>query len=219
MTIKSAKLYHYPLTRSARVKWLLHELLGDGFATERVGLMQGAHYSEDFLAKNPNHAVPVLEINFKNGTSKTMFESGAMIIFLADAYPEKTLAPSTQNLMERADYLQMVYFGGAWMDMMLWQIRLHQDLLPEAVRSERVVAFNRDKFINEVEPQLKSRLKKHDYICGDHFSAADCMIGQNINWARAYKMCQDPIFKAYMSRVSKRNGFIKAFADAKDFGS
>jgi len=182
MTIKSAKLYHYPLTRSARVKWLLHELLGDGFATERVGLMQGAHYSEDFLAKNPNHAVPVLEINFKNGTSKTMFESGAMIIFLA------------------------------------WQIRLHQDLLPEAVRSERVVAFNRDKFINEVEPQLKSRLKKHDYICGDHFSAADCMIGQNINWARAYKMCQDPIFKAYMSRVSKRNGFIKAFADAKDFG-
>ena len=218
MSIKSIKLYHYPLSRSARVKWLLHELLGDSFETERIALMQGAHYSEDFLAKNPNHAVPVLDIEFDNGTSKTMFESGAMIILLADSYPEKKLAPSPSALLDRADYLQMVYFGGAWMDMMLWQIRLHQDLLPEAVRSERVVAFNHDKFLNEVEPQLKSRLEKHDYICGDEFSAADCMIGQNINWARAYKLCQDPIFKRYMSRVSKREGFIKAFADAKDFG-
>ena len=218
MSIKSVKLYHYPLSRSARVKWLLHELL-DEFETERVALMQGAHYSEDFLAKNPNHAVPVLDIDFEDGTSKTMFESGAMIILLADAYPDQNLAPSPTDLLKRADYLQMVYFGGAWMDMMLWQIRLHQDLLPEAVRSERVVAFNHDKFMNEVEPQLKARLEKHNYICGDEFSAADCMIGQNINWARAYKLCQDPIFKSYMSRVSKREGFIKAFADAKDFGS
>ena len=103
--------------------------------------------------------------------------------------------------------------------MMHWQIRLHEDLLPEAVRSERVAAFNRDKFMNEVEPQLKARLEKHAHICGEDFTAADCMIGQNINWARAYKMCQDPVFKNYMSRVSKREGFIKGFADAKDFGS
>jgi len=219
MTIKSIKLYHYPLSRSARVKWLLHELLGDNFETERVALMQGAHYSEDFLVKNPNHAVPVLDIEFDDGTSKTMFESGAMIILLADAYPDKTLAPAPENLLDRADYLQMVYFGGAWMDMMLWQIRLHEDLLPKAVQSARVAAFNRDKFVNEVEPQLKIRLEHHPYICGETFSAADCMIGQNINWARAYKMCQDPVFKSYMSRVSKREGFIKAFADAKDFGS
>jgi len=219
MAIKFIKLYHYPLSRSARVKWLLHELLGDGFETERVALMQGAHYSEDFRVKNPNHAVPVLDIEFDDGTSKTMFESGAMIILLADAYPDKALAPAPKNLLERADYLQMVYFGGAWMDMMLWQIRLHEDLLPKAGRSARVAAFNRDKFVNEVEPQLKIRLEHHPYICGETFSAADCMIGQNINWARAYKMCQDPVFKSYMSRVSKREGFIKAFADAKDFGS
>ena len=147
MSIRSIKLYHYPLSRSARVKWLLHELLGDDFETERVALMQGAHYSEDFLAKNPNHAVPVLDIDFTDGTSKTMFESGAMILLLADAYKEKGLAPAPEDLLARADYLQMVYFGGAWMDMMLWQIRLHEDLLPEAVRSERVAAFNRDKFM------------------------------------------------------------------------
>ena len=219
MSIRSIKLYHYPLSRSARVKWLLHELLGDDFETERVALMQGAHYSEDFLAKNPNHAVPVLDIDFTDGTSKTMFESGAMILLLADAYKEKGLAPAPEDLLARADYLQMVYFGGAWMDMMLWQIRLHEDLLPKAVRSERVAAFNRDKFMNEVEPQLKARLEKHAHICGEDFTAADCMIGQNINWARAYKMCQDPVFKNYMSRVSKREGFIKGFADAKDFGS
>ena len=36
------KLYHFPMTRSARVKWLLHELLGDEFDVEVVPLYDGA---------------------------------------------------------------------------------------------------------------------------------------------------------------------------------
>ena len=55
MNFKRLKLYHYPATRSARVKWLLHELLDDDFDVEVVPLYEGAQYSEDYLAKNPNH--------------------------------------------------------------------------------------------------------------------------------------------------------------------
>jgi len=31
MRISDIELYHYPATRSSRVKWLLHELVGDEF--------------------------------------------------------------------------------------------------------------------------------------------------------------------------------------------
>ena len=31
MHIDRLKLYHYPASRSARVKWMLHEVVGDGF--------------------------------------------------------------------------------------------------------------------------------------------------------------------------------------------
>ena len=38
MNFTRLKLYHYPATRSARVKWLLHELLDDDFDVEVVPL-------------------------------------------------------------------------------------------------------------------------------------------------------------------------------------
>ena len=218
-SITKITLHHYPLSRSARVKWLLHEVLGDDFETKRVALLQGQQFSPDFIAKNPNHGVPVLDVVYEDGSEQTIYESIAILIFLADTYSEKGCAPSPKDLRARADYLQMMAFGGSWMDMMLWQIRLNQDLLPKAVRSQALADFNKDKFINEVEPQLIARLSKHNYICGENFSAVDCMIGQNINWARAYKMCQDDIFYAYMKRMKQREGFQKAFADASEFNT
>lgn len=215
----SLTLHHYPLSRSARVKWLLHELLGDDFKTQRVALLQGQQFNPDFIAKNPNHGVPVLDLVYADGSKQTIYESIAILIFLADAYADKGFAPSQNDYRQRADYLQMMAFGGSWMDMMLWQIRLNEDLLPRSVRSQTLADFNRDKFANEVEPQLIARLSKHDYICGDNFTAADCMMGQNINWARAYKMCQDDLFYAYLKRMKQRQGFQKAFADAAEFNT
>jgi hypothetical protein len=38
MRISDIELYHYPATRSARVKWLLHELVGDEFKVNRIDL-------------------------------------------------------------------------------------------------------------------------------------------------------------------------------------
>ncbi len=55
MTITSLTLYHYPLSRSARVKFLLHELRGDDFKTVKVDMLQGEGFTAEFMAKNPNH--------------------------------------------------------------------------------------------------------------------------------------------------------------------
>jgi hypothetical protein len=45
VNFKRLKLYHFPATRSVRVKWLLHELLGDDFDVEVVPLYDCAQYS------------------------------------------------------------------------------------------------------------------------------------------------------------------------------
>ena len=216
--ITRIKLYHYPLSRSVRVKWLLHEVLDDDFDVERTPLMQGGQFSAEFLARNPNHGVPVLDITYKNGETQSMYESGAQLIWLADAYNDAALAPALDELPARADYLQMIHLGGSWMDMMLWQIRLNENLLPRKVKSEALAEFNRDKLKNEIEPQLIARLEKHDFICGNTFSAADCMMGHNVGWARAYGLCKGEVFDAYRSRLSKRAAFGKAYADAESFG-
>jgi glutathione S-transferase len=212
------KLFHFPATRSARVKWMLHEVLDDDFEVEVVQLYEGQQYSPAYLERNPNHAVPTLEVTFADGNTLNMVESGAMVSWLADAFPQKQLAPAANSLSpERADYLQMMQFGASSMDMMLWQVRIHEHVLPEDQKDARTIERYREKFVKEVEPQLTSRLDAGGYVCGDTFSAADCIIGHNVTWARGYGLCQDEAFRKYLSRVSKRPAFVKAFADAREF--
>ncbi|MDD9940669.1 MAG: glutathione S-transferase family protein [Myxococcales bacterium] len=218
MGVKRFKLYHYPATRSARVKWLLHELLGDDFDVEVVPLYEGAQHEAKYLELNPNHNVPTLEMLMDDGERVVMLESGAMVTMLADAFPEKGLAPPPLPLgPARARYLQMVHFGGSWMDMMLWQIRVHTHLLPPAARDERTVERYRKKFKAEVEPQLIERLRPGGYICGEAFTAADCLMGQTVLWAKAYGLCQNEVFSGYVSRFTKRPAFTAAYADLGDF--
>ena len=217
MNFTRLKLYHYPATRSARVKWLLHELLDDDFDVEVVPLYEGVQYSEDFLRKNPNHNVPALEITLDNGESHIMLESGAMVSFLADLFPEKGLAPPANVFsVARADYLHMLHFATSWMDMMLWQIRIHTHLLGEDADEKTLSRYN-SKFVQEVEPQLLIRLEKSAYICGDQFSAVDCVMGQTVMWAKAYGLCQPTLFGDYIDRLSGRPAFAKAYADMGDF--
>lgn len=217
MNFKRLKLYHFPASRSARVKWLLHELLDDDFDVEKVALYEGAQFGEEYLAKNPNHNVPVLEITLENGDTRIMLESGAMISLLADTFPEKGLAPAPDVFSEaRADYLQMLHFGTSWVDMMLWQIRLHTHILGDD-SDDRTIARYQQKFTEEVEPQLIARLDKTAFICGDAFCAVDCVMGQNVLWAQAYGLCQPGPFGDYVVRLSERPAFAKAYADLGEF--
>jgi len=217
VNIARLKLYHFPATRSARVKWLLHELMDESeFDVQLVELYELEQYSESYRKMNPNHNVPMLDITTSDGQTRTMLESGAMVTFLADLYPEKGLAPAIDSAL-RVDYLQMLYFGCSWMDMMLWQIRVQTHLLPEDQKDQRTIDRYEEKFRGEVEPQLAERLERHDFILGNEFSAADCVMGQNVMWARAYGLCQPEIFSRYISDFSKRPAFIKAYADAKSF--
>ncbi|MBR1122835.1 glutathione S-transferase family protein [Bradyrhizobium lablabi] len=216
--VKRLKLYHSPAVRSARVKWLLHELMGDDFDVESVTLHNADQYREEFLVLNPNHAVPVLEIAMEDGKPFHMIESGAMVALLADTFPDRKLAPIPHVLsMERADYLQMLHFGASSMDMMLWQIRIHEDVLSATERDDRTIRRYRRKFAAEVEPQLKERLSRAPFICGAGFSAADCVVGYNVLWAQAFQLCSDAVFRDYVARFSARPAFKAAFSDRHQF--
>jgi len=217
VNIRHLKLYHAPATRSARVKWMLHEVVGDTFDVVKVSLIEGEHNSAAFSLINRNHCVPVLEVTWDIGGSQRILESAAMVAFLADAYPEKHLAPPSGASYARADYLQMLHFGSTQMDAMLWQLRLHERLLPQLERDSRTAARYRKKFAEEVEPLLASRLKAETYICGKEFSAADCVVGHGVLWARRHGLCRGEPFQSYLSSVSHRPAFASAFADAPHF--
>lgn len=103
------------------------------------------------------------------------------------------------------------------MDMMLWQIRAHEHVLPESERDPRTVARYRKKFREEIEPQLAARLEQAPFVCGQQFTAADCIVGHAVFWARGYGLCDGEIFQRYIARLSKRPAFGAAFADVREF--
>lgn len=54
-SLKNVVLYHYPMTRSARVLWTLHEL-EIPVQVKRVDVINGEAQTKEFLEKNTNHA-------------------------------------------------------------------------------------------------------------------------------------------------------------------
>lgn len=217
MRIDHLKLYHYPASRSARVKWLLHEVLGEAFEVEKVDIHNAAQYGPAFLDINPGHSVPVLEIAWNDGTIQRMRESAAMVAFLADAFTEAALAPPPGATPARAAYLQMLHLASTWMDMMLWQIRAHEHVLPLAERDPRTAERYRRKFREEAEPQLAARLGDGPFACGEAFTAADCVVGHVVFWARGYGLCRGEAFDRYVALLAQRPAFRAAFADAREF--
>ncbi len=217
MNVSKLVLHHYPATRSARVRWMLHETVGEDFELRRVDLYAGEQYTPAYMALNPNHNVPLLEIHWDEGEVQLMLESGAMVEWLADAFPEKRLAPRPGQGRERAEYLQHLHFGANWMDMMLWQIRSHRHILDEEASDPRTIARYEDKFRTECEPQIAARLNKGSYILGDEFSAVDVIIGHNVFWATGYGLCQGDVFAGYLERLMARPALQIALDDMADF--
>lgn len=215
MEITALKLYHFPGSRSARVRWALLESWGDDFELVTMQLLQGEQYAPEFLALNPNHAVPLLEITWADGRTQRMIESTAMVEWLADAFPDRGLAPPPGFTTERANYLQMVQFAGNWMDAMLWQVRMHRDLLPEGEADPRSAQRALDKLETEVRPQLLARFDAAPFACGDTFTAADILVGHNVSWARSYGLFQDGAFANYLRRLAERPAFGRAFDDVQ----
>lgn len=215
--ISKVVLHHFPASRSVRARWALLETLGENFELKRVELYDGAQYSDDFLGMNPNHNVPLLEIHWQDGTTQVMLESAAIVEWLADRHPEKRIAPPADGGRERVDYLHMLHFAGTWFDMMLWQIRIHEHILPVSERDPRTVARYRKKVTKEVEPQLLGRLDRHDHICGEHFTAADIVVGHCVFWARGYDLCQDDRFTTYLRRLMQREAMKQALDDIDTF--
>ncbi len=217
MDYQKLVLHHCPATRSVRVRWMLLETIGTDFEIRRVDLYGGAQYEPEFLALNPNHNVPALEIHWSDGSVQVMLESGAIVEWLADSFPEKGLAPRLDEPRKRADYLRYLHFGATWMDMMLWQIRAHRHILRSDESDPRTIERYERKFRSECEPQIAACLQQGDYILGDHFSAADVIIGYNVFWASGYGLCQDEVFGSYLSRLMARTAMQEALNDLGDF--
>src|SRR5262244_1538866 len=129
------KLYEFAPTRSIRVRWTLQEL-GVGFEAITVNLLAGEHRLPEFLKINPAGKLPVLVDG-----DVVLTESVAIVLYLAEKYPEKGLLPT--DLTDRAQVNRGLLVAATELEQRRWRTSPHAALDPEDKRMPGEVVLAR----------------------------------------------------------------------------
>ena len=198
------KLYHAPLTRSARIVWLLEEL-GLRYEVEPVAFTPPA---VPFSQPTPSGKVPVLVDG-----DLTMFESGAILEYVLERYGEGRLAPPP-GTPARGTFLQWVHFAEATAAPPIGDVVRQMLFRTEAERVPGVLEEARER-ARVTFAVVERALAGRDYLLGREFSAADVMMGYTLAVARLVGVLDpatQPNLAAYFARLEERPAFRKAFA-------
>ena len=200
------KLYGFAPTRSLRALWSLREL-GADFEFVPVNLRAGEHRRPEFLALNPAGKLPVLV----DGDS-VVTESAAIVLYLAEKFPEKGLLPN--DIKQRAQVYRWVMFAMTELEQPLWRIAKHTFILPEDKRLPQDVALAREDFA-AMARVLERQLQGREFIVGDRMTAADCVTAYLMDWANENRLLDGfPNLRAYLDRMYARPTAPQRIAEA-----
>src|SRR3984957_20827173 len=111
------RLFEFGPTRSIRVRWALQELEVD-FEAVTVNLGAGEHGQPCFLEINPAGKIPALVDG-----NLVLTESVAIVLYLADKYPNKRLLPAGAE--QSAQLNSWLLFSATELEQPLWRITRH----------------------------------------------------------------------------------------------
>lgn len=190
------KLYEFAPTRSIRARWMLQEL-GVAFEAVSVNLAAGEHRRPDFLDINPSGKVPVLVDG-----ERILTESAAIVIYLAEKYPDRGFIPSELPL--RGEFFRWILFAVTELEQPLWRIAMHTTLYPQEGRSPAEVALARRDFL-PMAAVLEKHMKGRTYVVGDQVTAADFVVAYTLDWAGEAHLLEDfPTLRFYLERMYAR---------------
>ncbi|MEL6996953.1 MAG: glutathione S-transferase family protein [Pseudomonadota bacterium] len=199
------KLYFAQNSRAVRTAWLLEEL-GLDYELERFKLGDKAMRDPEYLAKNPNGRVPVLE----DGDVR-ITESTAIAQYLVGRYGNGRFAPPVES-PEFPVYLQWLHYAEGMIMIPMGQIVVETILLPPERRSEEH-AKRATKLLGRMLVAVEAHMDGRAYLAGD-FTAADTITGHAVLMCRRLGANMDGMdnLAAYMARLEARPALQKAFA-------
>lgn len=201
------KLYGFAGTRSQRALWGLAQVDAD-FEFVSVNLLEGEHKRPEFLKINPAGKVPVL-VDGDN----VIPESAAIVLYLADKYPQKGLMPV--DLGERAQVYRWALFAVTELEQPLWRITRHTMLYPPEKRLPADIELARSDFAT-MATILDKHLEGREFIVGNQLTVADCVTVYLIDWANEFRLIDAfPRLHAYMERLYARPEAPSRIADAR----
>jgi GST-like protein len=165
------QLYSLPTPNGVKVSIMLEET-GLPYEAHLVRFDTNDQMSPEFLSLNPNNKIPaIIDPNGPDGQPLALFESGAILIYLAD----KTGQLIPQNAAGRYETIQWLMFQMGGVGPMFGQVGFFNKFAGKDYEDKRP----RDRYINESRRLLNvlnERLENRAWIMGDTFTIADIAV-------------------------------------------
>ncbi|MGP1718053.1 MAG: glutathione S-transferase N-terminal domain-containing protein [Methylophilus sp.] len=158
-------LYTWATPNGRKISIMLEEL-GIDYAVSPVDLGKLAQFSAEFSAISPNNKIPAIVDTAAESAPLAIFESGAILTYLAD-----------QSGQFLAAHGQARYNALAWLH---WQTSSLGPMFGQlgffAVRSQEKAPLAITRFTEEADrllTVLETQLASHSYVAGEDYSIAD----------------------------------------------
>lgn len=199
------EVYSWPTPNGQKVHIALEEL-GLPYEMHAVDIGKGEQFAPDFLAMNPNHRIPVIRDTAGPGGAVTLFESGAILIYLAEKAGK--LIPA--DPAGRYACLQWLMFQMGGVGPMFGQANHFANYAPEKI------PYAIERYRNEAQRLirvLEKPLSGAEYLAGGEYSIADIATYPWIKSGSAMlDMSGAPGVSAWLERVGARPGVARGMA-------
>ena len=192
-------LYHAAPSRSITTHWMLEEL-GVPYRLEVLDLQAEDNRRPEYLAINPLGKVPALTHG-----DVLVTETAAICAYLADAFPEAGLGVPMDS-PDRGPYLRWLFFA---------PVTAEPAVLWETLDLPNDPGYQPFAALADVARVLADAVRGRQYIVGDHFTAADVMLGSMIMWGTQLMpvLPRHPELLEYWAGLETRPAWQKSFGE------
>lgn len=163
-------IYYAPTPNGKKIT-LAAEEMGLNYKVEPIRFGNKDQFKPEFLKINPNNKIPALVDHTAKGGDLAVFESGAILEYLA----EKTgkLLPPASDIRSRTAVKQWLYWQMAGFGPMLGQVGFFFKFAKEDIPA------GKERYLNEsirLFGVLDKQLSENKFVAGDEYSIADISI-------------------------------------------
>ncbi len=205
-------LYYWPTPNGFKIAIMLEEC-GLPYKLIPVNIGKGDQFAPEFLALNPNHRMPVIVDQDAPGGPLSVFESGAILVYLAD----KTGRFLPTDTRQRFNALQWLFWQMAGLGPMAGQAG-HFLIYQEGKHAYATERYKTE--YGRLLAVMERRLRDRDYLAGE-YSIADMAC---LPWVSPYERLNQsldelPGVAAWIERLMARPGVQRGMEVGADLRS
>jgi GSH-dependent disulfide-bond oxidoreductase len=170
------QLYSLPTPNGVKVSIMLEEI-GLPYEPHTIDILKNEAATPEFRSLNPNGKIPaIIDPNGPGGAPLGLFESGAILLYLAD----KTGRLMPADAARRYETIQWVFFQMAAVGPMFGQVGYFYKFAGREIEDKRPLERYRDES-KRLLGVLEARLDGRPWVMGDEYTIADISL---LGWVR-----------------------------------